>query len=171
MKNKMLNCVIKYLCKQINTFLYLCLALLILFHNITQLVQMIVKIVTFSTVDYFYERSVSFAILQQIYLKMNSIIRTNFHNNKNLLKLLQPIIISLRTNTTDGTSETSDTISKKGGYAKAFDKFEAQLNEPQKKTIQNKSFAHLLRHSKFIDVCIHFFRSELLFNIVLYSVR
>lgn len=75
--------------------------------------------------------------------------------------MLQPIIIDSRTNTTDVTNVSSETILKKGGYAKAFDKFEAQLNQPQIKTIQNKSFAYLLRNSKFMDVSVQFLKVSL----------
>lgn len=46
--------------------------------------------------------------------------------------------------------ETTDNVSKEGGYAKAFKKFEAQLTEENK--VPDKTFSALLRNSNFIDV-------------------
>lgn len=54
---------------------------------------------------------------------------------------------------TEGTAQNNnikDADGKSGGYAKAFTKFESLQHETNPEL--PKTFAHLLRHSKFIDV-------------------
>lgn len=46
----------------------------------------------------------------------------------------------------------SSEMKKVGGFARAFEKFNAPETKPEPK--KERTFVNLLRHSKFIDVCI-----------------
>lgn len=92
---------------------------------------------------------------------MNTLIRTSFQT-KNFKELIKIVRNNRRTLSTETTNENSSD-NKKGGYAKAFDKFEAQLNKQEENVIENRTFATLLKNSKFIDVRINSRTDNMLF--------
>lgn len=83
---------------------------------------------------------------------MNSALRIkkiSWHLNQNL-KIFTKFSRTCSNQTTE--EKFSENTSKQGGYAKAFKKFETELNTENKDEKPRKTFASLLRNSNFIDV-------------------
>lgn len=89
---------------------------------------------------------------------MNSVLKISRFTSR-FNKNLKLNIKCSRTCSTETTEKTNENLSKVGGYAKAFKKFETQLNEKDVTEIQApKTFSALLRNSNFIDVTYSYFK-------------
>lgn len=80
---------------------------------------------------------------------MNSVVKIITHSSR-ISRNLNAISSTRRLFCTEAEKPKPDI--KEGGYAKAFKKFEKQLEEENKTVEENLTFSALLRNSNFIDV-------------------
>lgn len=75
-----------------------------------------------------------------------------FIKQRNNLSCVSSNVARFSTEHTNESNTSAESDKKLGGFAQAFEKY-TNIKEPEAPTQEVKTFASLLRSSKFIDVC------------------